>query len=386
MRVKLSIIISAFNMEKYIDRCLLSVVEQTCTEFEVILLNDGSTDNTLEKCESWARKDSRIKLINKVNEGLGESRNRGIYMAAGEYVTFLDADDWLAEDFVENMLAGTQNGLNDIVICDMCFVEKDYAQEKERVSAVRLPQGKIKVNDERYLLSRARTFMCSKMFRKDLFTVNDVKIPAHAFEDISVVPYLVSKAEYIYYIHKGMYYYLRNREGSIINDFSKLFYTVASLEELLNRFKSEGTFEKYRTQLRNLFWGQVCHVWNVTNGKFAFSDMNEINVIRKGIVDSFCRFFEEGSMLSSIKYYAGDSEILNDAIKHLILTDEQLVRNESEVDCVVVIKSDEQRISRNTKMFQKSLQLFLNKDYCDDAESMSWNLADEILSQMFSER
>lgn len=378
--MKLSIIICVYNMEDYIDRCLSSVVGQTFADFEVILINDGSTDGTLEKCRNWEKEDSRIRVVTKDNEGLGISRNRGIHMASGEYLAFLDADDWLEDEFVEMMLDGTQNGKNDIVICDMRYVEIKRKCEQCKVSSVRLPKGTVKIEKEKFLLSRARTFMCAKVIKRKLFVENNLVLPAHAFEDISTVPYLIAKASNIYYVHRAMYNYWRNREGSIVNDFSQLYFTIVSLEELLDRFIQDRIFENYRLALANLYWGQVCHIWNVTRGKFSDSDENALRRLREECVENFCRFFPEGDVLQRSRYYVDGSHVLYDSIKHIVLSDEQIVNEKSRADYLIM--------SNNNEGFQSYVEkeqnvLLVNIDLSkDDEENASWNIADEIIEML----
>ena len=98
---KISVILSAYNEEKFIEKAIESVVNQTLKDIEIIIINDGSTDNTLSIINGYANDDSRIKVIDQENIGLGASRNKGMKIATGEYVTFLDGDDWFREDAFE---------------------------------------------------------------------------------------------------------------------------------------------------------------------------------------------------------------------------------------------------------------------------------------------
>ena len=101
MSPKISVILSAYNEEKFIEKAIGSVTNQTLEDIEIIIINDGSTDNTLNIINGYAKEDSRIKVINQENIGLGASRNKGMKIASGEYVTFLDGDDWFTTDAFE---------------------------------------------------------------------------------------------------------------------------------------------------------------------------------------------------------------------------------------------------------------------------------------------
>lgn len=100
MPIKFSVIIPAYNVEKYLVRCVDSVLEQNRSDFEVIIVNDGSTDYTLQICKALKQKDDRVIIIDKENEGVSVARNAGIKIAKGEYITFIDADDWVSKDYL----------------------------------------------------------------------------------------------------------------------------------------------------------------------------------------------------------------------------------------------------------------------------------------------
>ena len=112
---KISIIVPVYNAEKYIDRCMQSIYAQTMTDYEIILVNDGSKDGSLTKCQEYAQKDSRVKVIDKENGGAGSARNAGIEVATGEYLAFPDADDWFENDMFQELYDLAKSGDYDIV-------------------------------------------------------------------------------------------------------------------------------------------------------------------------------------------------------------------------------------------------------------------------------
>lgn len=112
-----SVIVPVYNVEKYISRCIDSIISQSFRNMEIILVDDGSTDNSLELCESYAQKDNRIKLIAKENEGSSVARNIGLGLAEGKYIVFIDSDDALESDFVETLLKAAELHRADICIC-----------------------------------------------------------------------------------------------------------------------------------------------------------------------------------------------------------------------------------------------------------------------------
>lgn len=113
----ISIIVPIYNAEKYIKRCIESILNQTYTNLEIILVNDGSQDKSLEICNSFAIKDTRIKVIDKKNEGVSKARNEGIDVASGEYIIFVDSDDWMENTMCEEMIQSAIINNSDIVVC-----------------------------------------------------------------------------------------------------------------------------------------------------------------------------------------------------------------------------------------------------------------------------
>lgn len=111
-----TIVLPVYNVEPYLDRCISSVVKQTCEDLDIILVDDGSTDNCPAICDTWAKKDPRIRVIHKENQGLGMARNTGIENAVGEYICFFDSDDYIAPDTVEAALASAQQYNADVVV------------------------------------------------------------------------------------------------------------------------------------------------------------------------------------------------------------------------------------------------------------------------------
>lgn len=117
-----TVVIPVYNVEKYLEYCIKSVVEQTCSEIEILLIDDGSTDGCPEICDEWAGKDSRIRVIHKENQGLGMARNTGIENATGKYICFFDSDDYIAKDTVEKIYGLAEKEKSDIVVFGLAGV------------------------------------------------------------------------------------------------------------------------------------------------------------------------------------------------------------------------------------------------------------------------
>lgn len=225
MEKKVSIIVPVYNVEKYLKRCVDSLIGQTYNNIEIILIDDGSKDNSFLICKEYELKDCRIQIYHKENEGLGLTRNYGIEKATGEYITFVDSDDYLTSDAVETMLENATANNADVVIANMFYKDK-----KMKVTlAERLYEGaeikNIIINHmmgnyakQKDALSYTST---AKLFKKDLFTKNNLKFPSERkliWEDLafSIEAYPLCKRVCI--LHKPIYYYCFN-EGSLTHTY-----------------------------------------------------------------------------------------------------------------------------------------------------------------------
>ena len=124
-RVLISIIVPIYNSSEYIQRCIDSILSQTLTNFELILINDGSTDNSIDVLKEYESKDSRIIVINKKNEGVSIARNTGIEMAKGEYIMFCDSDDYVHPQWCELLVDAIEKNIDSFVVCSYRKVNND---------------------------------------------------------------------------------------------------------------------------------------------------------------------------------------------------------------------------------------------------------------------
>lgn len=121
----ISVIVPVYKVEEYLDQCVSSIVNQTYRNLEIILVDDGSPDQCPDMCDRWAEKDSRIKVIHKENGGLSDARNAGLKVATGEYVTFVDSDDWVKENFIQTLYETMIREQSDVVECGVELVDED---------------------------------------------------------------------------------------------------------------------------------------------------------------------------------------------------------------------------------------------------------------------
>lgn len=216
---EISVIVPVYKAEKYIERCVKSIVSQTYENFELILINDGSPDNSGKICDDLAQKDDRIIVIHKQNGGVAETRNVGIDIARGTYIAFVDADDYIQCDMLEKMLACANESNFDIVMCKY-FIDKKGIITLATMSYEKRYNNIAEVREK--LLYRYYTenhnglySLCNKLIRRELYIKNDIKFDVNLKrgEDAWFIFYCLKHAERVAFLDDGYYYYCQNEDS-----------------------------------------------------------------------------------------------------------------------------------------------------------------------------
>lgn len=224
--MKLSVIVPVYKVRRYLQNCIESILQQTFTDLELILVDDGSPDQCGAICDRYAQENSRIKVIHKANGGLSSARNAGLAVAQGEYITFVDGDDMIApETYINNM----KILLNDPSI-DM--LEYPIVVHYESPSSYMISFTPEKVSGNKHIFTNwikdrgyTHCYACNKIYKADLFFF--MRYPTgEAYEDLAVTPYLIENCDNIYYSEKGIYYYYKHNESITTH------YTFKSQKEL----------------------------------------------------------------------------------------------------------------------------------------------------------
>ena len=205
--MKLSIVIPVYNVEDTLDRCVSSVLQQGIDDYEVILVDDGSTDSCPQKCNEWQAKNQHVKVIHKRNGGLSDARNAGIRTATGSYLTFVDSDDYLAPNTYRQILAL----MSDADIVEFPVVVYAGGQHEHRLD---LKDETYKDMASYWLDGKAyqHTYAWNKIYDRKLF--NTVRYPVgRVFEDIPTLTALLDNARCVKTTSQGLYYYCENGKG-----------------------------------------------------------------------------------------------------------------------------------------------------------------------------
>lgn len=214
----ISVIVAVYNIEKYIAKCIESIINQTYKDLEIILVDDGATDSSGQICEEYAKKDSRIKVIHRVNGGLSAARNTGIEWAHGDFIAFVDGDDWIEPTMYEEMINQALEKKADFVACRYRCIYKDYVIDgsTDAVIVFEKPLSmliKYLEEDEKVLIQHAAW---NKLYHRDL--LGEERFPEGKwYEDVVFSAKILSKVHKGVYVDHALYDYVCEREGSIMN-------------------------------------------------------------------------------------------------------------------------------------------------------------------------
>lgn len=235
-----SVIVPIYNVEKYIKKCVESIINQTYKNLEIILVDDGSPDNCPQICDEFALKDSRIKVIHKKNGGLSDARNTGLDIMSGEWVVFVDSDDFVSKYYVENLYFLTQKYNADIAITSY----KSFFDTNLEFSSKKITNEKIFLHSSKeaiknmlynkyYFVSAWRIIYKSTLFSNIRFPKGEI------YEDLSTIPLVIFKSDKVAFCSVKDYFYLQ-RENSITGKIKeKNFFVFDAIARLESKFSDK---------------------------------------------------------------------------------------------------------------------------------------------------
>ena len=249
---KISIIVPVYNTEKYLDRCIQSILAQTYTDFELLLVDDGSTDSSGAICDKYAAEDSRVRVFHKENGGASAARNLGLDNAQGEWVTFCDSDDWLDSDLYEKMCKSAENEQSEMVVSGVKIDEKgksiwtlqcprDYVN-KESMANLRMIEGPI------------FSSIWNKLIKREFLDRHNIRFDARLqmWDDLWLVLRLRFFAPKISIVGDSFYYYRMTESPSITkSSISKKVSSQLLCASLLKNFFIENNAKEQYSVLIN---------------------------------------------------------------------------------------------------------------------------------------
>lgn len=212
----ISIIIPVYNVNEYLDKCMESVLNQSFKDYEILLVDDGSTDGSADKCDKYASKYANVKVFHKKNGGLSDARNYGIKRSNAEYITFVDSDDYVTNDYLEYLYSMFKSDFKVDITVAGTFVVDDAGRTLREFR--KYPDGILTPKEALSTALYQDAFDISawgKMYKKKLFNTKQFS-KGKLFEDLDLVPYLILDSTLISYGNQSKYYYLQ-RENSIVS-------------------------------------------------------------------------------------------------------------------------------------------------------------------------
>jgi len=251
---KISIIVPVYNVEQYLPKCLDSLVNQTFSDFEIIIVNDGTKDNSQKIIDGYvANYPDKIKSFITKNGGQASARNFALKQAKGEFITYVDSDDWVDIKMLEKIYSVAKKEKSDIVVFSA------YSSENEKL---RLMDDFSKVQDLKKDFILARPSAWCKLIKREILENKELSfLERHFYEDIAVVPALCLYAKKISFINEPLYFYLV-RQGSTMNQkeyTNSLEDIFDSMNNLTNLFKKKKAFSKYKDELEYLYIEHLLH-------------------------------------------------------------------------------------------------------------------------------
>ncbi len=294
---KISLIIPVYNVQEYIEKALQSVANQTFKDFEVIIVNDGSKDQSVEIAKKFINKYDNFKLINQENQGLSAARNTGLREAKGEYIAFIDSDDFIESNFLEELYNLAVDNDADISYCNykIYYPKMNWSLYMPFASRSKV-YSKQKALKTLILDVTLHYYAWNKLYKRTLFTDNNIEFPDMFFEDIATTPRLLYFANKCAVSSKGLYHYTR-RKGSILSTMNvkKVNDYTTSLGIIRNFIDKQGEYDKYKTILK--IYGLRVMLVNY----YSIFDMHFREMNFNGMATNIKRSNE------SIKYFVGEN-------------------------------------------------------------------------------
>lgn len=256
--MKVSVIIPVYNVKDYLNKCFDSIANQSYKKIEILVVDDGSNDGSSKVCDEYANKDERIKAFHLENGGAAAARNFAIKKATGDYLFFVDADDYIELDTIEKMVNLTDNGQKDIVYCDYYKYFDDGTTEYVKLIPFELTDDKVHI--------LAMPGPVCKLIKKELFTDNNLYfLNDKCFEDNAIMPLVSAYAKSTEYLKEPKYYYLQ-REGSALNkkEYNPKWEDIFEvLNYLYNGFVQTGKYDDFYDELEYIYIEYLLHAANL---------------------------------------------------------------------------------------------------------------------------
>ena len=344
--VLVSVIVPVFNTEKYLKKCIESILNQSLRNIEIIFIDDGSTDNSLTIIEEYAKKDKRIKIISKLNEGQGIARNMGITEACGQYIAFIDSDDFVEKDMLEKLYNTSKKNNLDICMCKISTydeVTQDINNDLWYYSLGVFNDFKKRVFNHEDTIE----FTCeisvtpvNKLYRRVFLLENNCLFAEnYIFEDELFFYDVYLNAKRVSVVHENLYYYRVNRIGSTVKSVDKNYSDILSIFKLIMvKLIELNYWKQYKIYFSNRFLHLI--LWRYSQSSYMYKE----------------------------SFYYNFKEILQDLLKDNEIYDNLSLNVKSRILKILNSKDfDEFQVLDRNKLFSIVMACYNVEDYIEDA-------------------
>lgn len=275
---KVSIVVPVYNMENYLEKCLDSLVNQTLEDIEILVVNDGSTDNSIKILNKYKKKyPNKLIVFDQENKGISAARNIGIDNATGKYIGFVDSDDYVEHNMFEKLYNKIENSKADIVVCNY----KKYFMKDDKYTDIDMVKNINKNNifEEPTILNNLYFAPWNKLYKRNLF--KDVRFPIQKkYEDVNAILKVFFKAKKIDKISDYLYVYRINENGETLTINKKICDIVFIFEDLINYIKNNKKYNLIEQEFRKLCVDQLFYYlilsYSIKDKKYIIDFRNEV--------------------------------------------------------------------------------------------------------------
>lgn len=284
---KVSIVVPVYNMEKYLEKCMDSLVNQTLEDIEIIVVNDGSTDNSIKILKKYKKKyPDKLIIIDQENQGISVARNNGIDISTGKYIGFVDSDDYVKYDMFENLYNKIEKSKADIVVCNY---QKYFMKSEDYINIDMVKNiNKNNIFEEPAILNNIYFAPWNKLYKQSLF--DGIRFPIQKkYEDINAILKVFSKAKKIDKISDYLYIYRINENGETLTINKKICDIVFIFEDLINYLKDNKKYNLISYELKKLCIDQLFYYLILS---YSINEKNYIMDFRNEIIRVLNNNFE----------------------------------------------------------------------------------------------
>ena len=288
--MKISIVVPVYKVEKYLKKCVNSLINQTYKNLEIILVDDGSPDNSGMICDEFLELDKRVKVLHKENGGLSDARNEGIKLATGDFILFVDSDDYLELDGCQNLVDVIKNTKADVVSFNLNIVDENGSSYDNLPYCYDNTKKIIHMNYNNAIIDtiyrkHIRFEACSKIYKSDIF--DDIEFPVGMLaEDFAIFESVIKKSKKLVYFDNNIYNYLQRSDSIMGQKNPKLYIDIYKTERIFNESASKvciNELDKIENECRHFKSLLKCFcktyfIYKDNNIKDMYSDIKKVKI------------------------------------------------------------------------------------------------------------